>query len=72
MGDIQDAGASRIAQERDADEANTAEVLSAPSRTRRKTWIIRLSSRVVVLVLWEIVGRHALCSCPASAILRRY
>jgi ABC-type nitrate/sulfonate/bicarbonate transport system permease component len=72
MGGIQDAGASRIAQERDADEANTAEVLSAPSRTRRKTWIIRLSSMVVVLVLWEIVGRriNPLFMSYPSAILR--
>jgi NitT/TauT family transport system permease protein len=32
--------------------------LAAPSRARAKTWIIRLASMAIVLVLWELVGRR--------------
>jgi len=41
-----------------AAEAKAAEVLAAPSRARAKTWIIRLASMAIVLVLWELVGRR--------------
>ena len=72
MSDVQDTGTPGIAQERDADDANAAEVLNAPSRLRRKTWIIRLVSMAVVLVAWEIVGRriNPLFMSYPSAIVR--
>jgi ABC-type nitrate/sulfonate/bicarbonate transport system permease component len=72
ISEVEGAGAPSIAQERDADDANAAEVLSAPSRMRRKTWIVRLVSMAIVLVVWEIVGRRVnpLFMSYPSAIVR--
>ena len=72
MSDVQDAGTPGIAQECDADDANAAEVLNAPSRLRRKTWIIRLASMAIVLLVWEVVGRriNPLFMSYPSAIVR--
>jgi ABC-type nitrate/sulfonate/bicarbonate transport system permease component len=54
---LAETGGPVVSHERDA-EANAAELLAAPSRTRAKAWIIRLASMAVVLILWEIVGRR--------------
>jgi ABC-type nitrate/sulfonate/bicarbonate transport system permease component len=72
MSDVQDARIPSSAEERAADDANTAEVLRAPARTRRKTWLIRLVSMAAVLVLWEVVGRRTnpLFMSYPSAIVR--
>jgi ABC-type nitrate/sulfonate/bicarbonate transport system permease component len=72
MSDVQDAGTAASAQERAADHVIAAEVLDVPSRTRSKAWIIRLASMIVVLLLWEVVGRriNPLFMSYPSAIVR--
>ena len=55
---IPDAERTVIAASREALEASAAEVLDTPARSRNTIWLIRLASMAVVLILWEIVGRH--------------
>jgi ABC-type nitrate/sulfonate/bicarbonate transport system permease component len=42
----------------DAAEGEPVEDTGAPARARSKSWIIRLTSIVVVLIAWEIAGRR--------------